>query len=101
VPALREEGLWSNDYTIPTPIGLLKEGRPVHSGIAIFTPSVDLEGETDVNVKIDQRISSALNAKDVFTGEVTTLRTSARPGQAREDLPSARLSHCRFRAGLL
>ena len=56
---------------IETLIVLLKEGRPVHSGIAIFTPSINLEGEIDVSVKIDKRISSALNAKGAFTGEVT------------------------------
>src|SRR5690348_14347163 len=51
---------------VETLIGLLKEGRPVHTGIAIFTPSIDLEGHIDINVKIDKRVISALNAEDAF-----------------------------------
>ena len=53
-----------------TLIGLLKEGRPVHSGIAIYTPSINLDGESDVSVKIDKRITSALNADGAFSGKV-------------------------------
>lgn len=54
-----------------TLIGLLKEGRPVHSGNAIYTPSINLNGEIDVSVKIDKSITSALNADGAFSGKVT------------------------------
>ncbi len=30
---------------LETLLGLLQEGRPVHTGIAIYTPSITLEGE--------------------------------------------------------
>jgi predicted metal-dependent enzyme (double-stranded beta helix superfamily) len=55
---------------VETLIGLLKEGRPVHTGVAIFTPSVDLEGNLNVNVRVDKRILSALNASGAFTGAI-------------------------------
>ncbi len=55
---------------VETLIGLLKEGRPVHTGVAIFTPSIDLEGKLSVNVRVDKRILSALNASGAFTGAI-------------------------------
>ena len=55
---------------VETLIGLLKEGRPVHTGIAVFTPSIDLEGNIDVNVRVDKRIISALNAEGAFSGKL-------------------------------
>lgn len=55
---------------VETLIGLLLEGRPVHTGIAIFTPSIDLEGKIDISVRVDKRILSALNAAGAFTGKV-------------------------------
>ena len=55
---------------VETLIGLLLEGRPVHTGIAIFTPSIDLEGKIDISVRVDKRILSALNAASGFTGKV-------------------------------
>ena len=55
---------------VETLIGLLLEGRPVHTGIAIFTPSIDLEGKIDISVRVDKRILSALNALGAFTGKV-------------------------------
>jgi hypothetical protein len=55
---------------VETLIGLLKEGRPVHTGIAIFRPSIDLEGKISVNVRVDKRILSALNAPGAFTGDI-------------------------------
>ena len=55
---------------VETLIGLLLEGRPVHTGIAIFTPSIDLEGNIDISVRVDKRILSALNATGGFTGKV-------------------------------
>src|SRR3990172_11548636 len=55
---------------VETLIGLLKEGRPVHTGVAIFTPSIDLEGNFSVSVRVDKRILSALNAPGAFTGNI-------------------------------
>ena len=55
---------------VETLIGLLKEGRPVHTGVAIFTPSIDLDGDIEVKVKVDKRIISALNADGAFTGKL-------------------------------
>jgi hypothetical protein len=55
---------------VETLIGLLLEGRPVHTGIAIFIPSIDLEGRIDVSVRVDKRILSALNADGAFSGKL-------------------------------
>lgn len=55
---------------VETLIGLLMEGRPVHTGIAIFTPSIDLEGKIDVSVRVDKRILSALNSNGAFSGKL-------------------------------
>jgi len=55
---------------VETLIGLLKEGRPVHTGIAIFTPRIDLEGKYSVSVRVDKRILSALNSPGAFTGNI-------------------------------
>ncbi len=46
------------------------EGRPVHSGMAIFTPTVDAQGNLSVSVRVDRRITSALNAPGAFTGKI-------------------------------
>jgi hypothetical protein len=43
-------------------IGLLLDGRPVHTGIGIYTPSIDLDGKLEVKVKVDKRILQALNS---------------------------------------
>ena len=53
-----------------TLIDLLTEGRPVHTGVAIFTPSIDLEGNLDINVRLDKRMIAALNAPGAFTGKI-------------------------------
>lgn len=55
---------------VETLIGLLKEGRPVHTGVAIFTPSIDLEGNIDISVRVDKRILSALNSAGGFQGKL-------------------------------
>lgn len=68
---------------VETLIGLLKEGRPVHTGIAIFTPSIDLEGNIDISVRVDKRILMALNAHGAFTGKI--LR-SENIGKSTEEL---------------
>lgn len=55
---------------VETLIGLLREGRPVHTGVAIFTPSIDLEGNIDISVRVDKRILSALNSNGGFQGKL-------------------------------
>jgi hypothetical protein len=55
---------------VETLIGLLREGRSVYTGTALFTPTVNLEGNFDVSVRVDKRILAALNARDAFTGEI-------------------------------
>src|SRR5687768_8454043 len=55
---------------VETLISLLNEGRPVHTGVAIFTPSIDIRGYLSVNVRVDKRITAALNAPGGFRGKV-------------------------------
>ena len=55
---------------VETLIGLLKEGRSVHTGIAIFRPTIDAQGNLSVNVRVDKRITAALNVPGAFTGKV-------------------------------
>jgi hypothetical protein len=55
---------------VETLIGLLKEGRSVHTGIAVFRPTIDAQGNLSVSVRVDKRITSALNVPDAFTGKV-------------------------------
>ena len=55
---------------VETLTSLLKEGRPVHTGIAIFTPTIDLQGNLSVSVRVDKRIVSALNVPGSFTGRI-------------------------------
>lgn len=55
---------------VETLTSLLKEGRPVHTGIAIFTPIIDLEGNLSVSVRVDKRMVSALNVPGSFTGRI-------------------------------
>jgi hypothetical protein len=56
---------------VETLIGLLKEGRSVHTGIAIFRPTIDAQGNLSVSVRVDKRILAALNVPGAFTGKVT------------------------------
>jgi hypothetical protein len=55
---------------VETLIDLLREGYPVHTGVAIFTPSIDLQGNIKVNVRVDKRIVTALNTPGAFTGGI-------------------------------
>jgi hypothetical protein len=55
---------------VETLIGLLKEGRPVHTGIAIFTPSIELDGDINIHVRVDKRILAALNQEGIFSGNI-------------------------------
>lgn len=51
-------------------VGLLLDGRPVHTGTAIYTPSIDLTGNLDVKVRVDKRLLSALNSPGAFRGHL-------------------------------
>ncbi len=55
---------------VETLIGLLLDGRPVHTGIAIYKPVIDLNGEFSVKVKVDKRVLRALNTDDAFRGKI-------------------------------
>jgi hypothetical protein len=50
-------------------MGLLLDGRPVHTGIAIYTPNIDLDGELEVKVRVDKRILRTLNS-GAFRGRI-------------------------------
>ena len=56
---------------VETLIGLLKEGRSVHTGVAVFRPTIDAQGNLSISVKVDKRITAALNVPGAFTGKVT------------------------------
>ena len=56
---------------VETLIGLLMEGRSVRTGSAVFTPSIDLDGDIEVKVRVDKRILAALNTPGAFTGQIT------------------------------
>jgi hypothetical protein len=68
---------------IETLIALLTEGRPIHTGIAIFTPSIDLEGNLNINVRVDKRMVTALNAPGAFTGKI---KNSENLGKTSQEL---------------
>jgi hypothetical protein len=68
---------------VETLIGLLLDGRPVHTGVAIYTPSIDLNGDLEVKVKVDRRILRALNAKGAFRGQV---KNAENVGKTADDL---------------
>jgi hypothetical protein len=55
---------------VETLIGLLREGRSVHTGVAIFRPTIDADGNLSVSVRVDKRITAALNVAGAFTGKV-------------------------------
>ena len=64
-------------------INFLMEGRPVHTGIAIFTPVIDLQGNLKVNVRVDKRIITELNIPGAFLGKV---RNKENIGMTPQDL---------------
>ena len=68
---------------VETLIGLLKEGCPVHTGIAIFRPTIDAQGNLSVSVRVDKRIMAALNSPGAFTGKVNN---SANVGKTSQEI---------------
>jgi hypothetical protein len=67
-------------------IDLLGEGRPVHTGIAIFTPTVDLQGNIGVSVRLNKRILRALNSPNGFTGKITNKANTGKSSREIVDL---------------
>jgi hypothetical protein len=51
-------------------IFLLKQGRPVHTGSAIYTPFIKLDGHIVVHMDIVRRVEDAINVYDEFKGEM-------------------------------
>lgn len=71
------------DSEVEALIGLLLEGRPVHTGIANYIPSIDLNGDVEVKVKLDRRVMNALNTPGAFTGKMVN---SENIGKSAADL---------------
>ncbi len=46
----------------------LLDGRPVHTGTAIYSLSIGLDGKYEVNVRADKRIERAVNQEWAFSG---------------------------------
>jgi hypothetical protein len=64
-------------------IDLLQEGRSVHTGVAIFRPTIDAQGNLSVSVRVDKRITAALNVPGAFTG---TLTNGANIGKTTDEI---------------
>jgi hypothetical protein len=48
----------------------LLEGRPVHTGVAIYSLDISLDGKYEVHVRPDRRIAQAVNVKGAFQGTI-------------------------------
>ena len=70
---------------VETLIDLLQEGRSVHTGIAVFRPTIDAQGNLSVSVRVDKRIIGALNVPGAFTGKVNN---NANIGKTTEEIVS-------------
>ena len=68
---------------IETLVGLLREGRPVHTGGAIYTLDISLDGTYTVNVKPDRRIAQAVNMPGAFEGSIANAENI---GKTSDDL---------------
>jgi hypothetical protein len=55
---------------VETLTGLLLEGRSVHTGVAVYSPSIGLDGKLTVNVRVDVRILRALNMPGAYRGKI-------------------------------
>ncbi|MCP4529222.1 MAG: hypothetical protein GY833_25430 [Aestuariibacter sp.] len=51
-------------------IYLLKQGRPVHTTTAIYTPIIKQDGHIDVNVRLRGGVEGQLNVPGEFKGDV-------------------------------
>lgn len=63
--------------------GLLAEGRSVRTGVAVYTPTIRMDGSVRVRVRVDQRILDALNAPGALNGK---LINAENVGKTAEDL---------------
>ncbi len=68
---------------IETLIGLLLDGRPVHTGFAIYSLDIGLDGKYTVNVKLNKYILRAVNTPGAFRGTITN---SENIGKSSNDL---------------
>jgi hypothetical protein len=66
---------------VQTLIKLLLRGTPVHTGVAIFTPSLDLDGTLKVKVRVDPEILRELNAESAFHGTIINSENIGRPSE--------------------
>ena len=71
------------DSEVESLIGLLLDGRPVHTGTAIYTLSIGLDGKYEVNVKADKRIAREVNQEGAFRGELINAESI---GKTSDDL---------------
>jgi hypothetical protein len=51
-------------------IYLLKQGRPVHTATAIYTPTIKQDGRIEVNVRIRKNVTGQINVPGEFKGDV-------------------------------
>ncbi len=64
-------------------IGLLAEGRIVHTGVATYTPTMKLDGSVEIKVRVDRRILTTLNMPGALRGK---LLNSENVGKKSADL---------------
>ena len=64
-------------------IYLLKQGRRVRTGSAIYTPSIKLDGRIEVNVSVRPDLEDKINIPSEFTG---TLVNAENIGKTPEEL---------------
>ncbi len=64
-------------------IGLLLDGRPVHTGTTIYTPNLDLDGSLEIKVRVDRRILQELNMPGRFRGRIANAENI---GKTSDDL---------------
>ncbi len=71
------------DTELDTLAFLLQEGRPVHTGIAIYTPSMNLDGELEIKVRVDKRLLREVRKGEAFRNRV---RNAENIGKSAEEL---------------
>ena len=49
---------------------LLKQGRPIHTATAIYTPVIKQDGRIEVNVRLKGGVASQINVPGEFKGDV-------------------------------
>jgi hypothetical protein len=69
---------------------LLLDGRPVHTGGAIYKLSIDLEGKYTVNVRPDREITHAVNAPGAFRGTIINAENIGKTSSELADMWDAK-----------